>query len=538
MNKNKQKPLVIKEAGNSLTFLENDDEKIFKNIERYLELCLEEVDSLIQQRKGQGFPRDNHLIPKFILDSFGIYSEKKDKSSLQVIRYRFDKYFNCKGNNIQYETSKSFSVRRDFYTSVMSYHHPKSVSEITEDAYYIERFLSVIERNSAPLLKFRQKDKSYGFKTRPYFYGNLEDDPGARFHEFFYHQEGQRIILAVFFASQILRSSFMVDEFMAKKSIRDNFLDGKGALIRNDDLLDDGIYPLSNFVDLKTYKDFFMGEIFQLTLNMYSRSWRWVYSKYDLVMPSGTAISPIIIEDLRPPQSGFNMYHALKHFDTRKDFWESDYLVMPISRYAAIYFLPHNSFRTEHDGVFKSNSILLNALTIQSIFKGVAADMYSSYKKGSKIRSTEICLHPNAFISHIYTNSGDEKLSLANLFKNDFESRKYISSDKDFIFLHPILRSGETSTPLRFSIKPQKLQPVLFSPEHWNNLILNVSYDLDLRLEGNGDFEFVDFPEYDSSISTKESNSRGTSLLRILQDRVASFISRRTNGSTQERIIS
>lgn len=356
--------------------------------------------------KRNSNPVSQHRIPRFLLRDFEGPADGHDKR-LRVVQYSIRGNGEIAINDLSNGTSKNFSTKDDFYSIDEFYEQYEALRVFgANDKYRIEKLFSILEKNAAPMLKLRQTGDFYRSSTyaNPYLYPNqlMSEQYKVSSSSALDSTTGRRVALSTFFAMQYLRSNLMYRTFA------DNIV-----MIAEEAEKVYGKFQAKNFPDFVEY----MLPI--MTWNFYSRSWRWVYSSYDGMMPEGTSILPLFANDINNASLG-----------------EENALIMPLGRNATIYFQEPDSFYNGHDGVFKSNSLGLSAWSNQKVLIALNYDM--SATPNGHIEKACICMHPNTKMDHIFKTGreADEKL------KKELDSIKKAktASEKALSFLGTIPR--------------------------------------------------------------------------------------------------
>lgn len=356
-----------------------ESKEIYPMITNYIDMCRKDVNII------DGKPAKQHLVPKFLLENFegntGDYSNR-----LRVVSYKIYPDGKTSMNQVHDVTSKGFSKQKDFYTIDEFYDEFESSRLFgVNDKYRIEKLLSVIERNTAPILKMRQQKSAYSSAafSNPYLYptGTIVGRSPYSSSSLVSTVTDQRVALSVFFAVQYLRSYSMSQLFIHNMSG-----------IQKMDHKHLGEFTSSSFPD---FIDYLLPKV---SATFYGRAWRWVYSDYDGLMPGGTAILPLLSKNTKTDSIA-----------------GEDALIMPLGRNSAIYFLKEMSFLYGHDGVFKSQSLALSVLSNSIMAESLARDTIKA-DQNEKIELAEarVCMHPETNLAHIFKTGQKPDPRLSN----------------------------------------------------------------------------------------------------------------------------
>lgn len=371
--------------------------EVRKIIEDYITLC--KIDATARNGK----PEKHHLVPSFILKNFEGSVDGYDER-FKVIDYIID----SKGRiviEILPGTSRSFSVRKNFYSiDELSERYEATRLYGSNDKYRMEKLLSIVEKNAAPLLKLRQNENNYRSSAyaNPYLYPDnlIADHDKVISSSILDTTTGRRVALAVFFAMQYLRSSQMYENFRKNKiRIESEYLSGTRG---------------------KDFPEFIEETMLRVSLDFYTRSWRWVYSSFDNMMPSGTAILPLFSQPL-PSILG-----------------RENSLMMPLGRNSTVYFLPLNSFPYHHDGVFRSKSLGVSIWSTSLLLKSFAFDK-SVVSIKNQTKKVSIAMHPETNLAHVFRTGQEANPNLENKIAYMVESN--VQGRKDVYFFGNIPRS-------------------------------------------------------------------------------------------------
>lgn len=380
---------------------------IEEGIIEYLELCKADAQKIFEEKRNSlgNSPAKNHLIPEFILRNF-VCQDGSLRNKLIVNEYKqFPSGKSKLIENKQGVTPKGYSTQKNFYSVNDFYEKYENLRKFNKnDKFRMERLLSIIESNAAPMLKKRQEEKFYSSQAinNPYFYPEdiFKVVGTGKSKKYLDDSTGRRIVLSVFFAAQYLRSNFTYNLFSQHKY---------SEALRGEN------YSMYN---KEEFSDFIEALLPMLAIDYYQRAWRWINSEYDLLVPSGTALVNFSPSRMRTTLN-------------------ENYLFMPIGRKTGLIILPRNSFRIGHDEVLRNKSIGVNQYMLTKLLTAAILDSSNSLTNKDGSKSAFLAGHPEAKLSPAFNSVYEKDPSLTKKANEVYANAKDLTKDFSFLSIIP-----------------------------------------------------------------------------------------------------